>query len=246
MVTRCCLLYNLLNCYFLIIQESEEFELINYSEHGSIVDGVLYSCDFSTKSNEGTVLLLDDIVAQGSGRRAANAKRRLEYARNNLKDKEKAKKVLASALKMSKSLNKDCVINPSQLTGIKRTRSNSTSSDPSSPGGSSIVSIQSKKSKTPPTTDTKPNDQSKHPTPALMVDASCLPSSFSREPFFQPCLCKRSASSLIGNNGKGWEGAALISHGSKLRFGCIQLCLSISNKPGHSELLQALYDSHLL
>lgn len=224
--------------------------MINYSDHGSIVDGVLYSCDFSTKSTDGTVLLLDDVIAQGEGRRAQNAKRRLEYARSNLRDKEKAKKALSAAMKMNKSINRDCVIDPSQLTGIKRTRSNSTSSDPSSPGGSSIASLQSKKSKTPPVVDPRAGDQPKLETDSMTTASQGggggHHSSKETPPFSRPCLCKRSASSLIGNNGKGWEGAALISHGSKLRFGCIQLCLSISNRPGHLELLQSLFDAHLL
>lgn len=32
-----------------LLQMSRHFELLNYSEHGTTVDNVLYSCDFSDK-----------------------------------------------------------------------------------------------------------------------------------------------------------------------------------------------------
>lgn len=35
--------------YFFIFQTSKHYELLNYSEHGTTVDNVLYSCDFSDK-----------------------------------------------------------------------------------------------------------------------------------------------------------------------------------------------------
>ena len=34
----------------LFTQTSRQFELLNYSEHGTTVDNVLYSCDFSEKA----------------------------------------------------------------------------------------------------------------------------------------------------------------------------------------------------
>ena len=60
--------------------------------------------------------------------------------------------------------------------------------------------------------------------------------------FSQPCMCKRSASSLVGGNGRGWEGTATLYHGSRLRFGCVQFVLSIAGRPGHGELVKALVE----
>ena len=86
---------------------SQEYELINYSEHGSVVDGVLYSCDFSDKSPPPTststagALTLDDITALGSGRRAEKARERLKAARRSLEDKTEAKRALEAALKLA-------------------------------------------------------------------------------------------------------------------------------------------------
>ena len=55
-----------------------------------------------------------------------------------------------------------------------------------------------------------------------------------------PCLCRRSASSVVGSSGRGWEGTATLYHGSKLRFGCIQFVLSLAGRPGHAELVDGL------
>lgn len=235
-------------------QESGEYELINYSEHGSIVDGVLYSCDFSEKSSyEGTVLLLDDVLSLGEGRKAINARRRLEAARTNLQDTEKAKQALASALKLSKSINKDAVIDASNLPEVKRPRTSS-SSEPSSRESSvtsllpsSLKSRQSpfveSKGQSPCSSSSVEKTSPSHLTNRSLTSSSCHSSSTHKQSI---CTCKRSASSLIGGSGKGWEGSALVSHGSKLRFGCIQLMLSVADKPGHNDLLHALTDAHLL
>lgn len=43
-----------------------------------------------------------------------------------------------------------------------------------------------------------------------------------------PCNCKNSGSSLIGGNGAGWEGTALLHHGSHVKLGCLQFIFSIT------------------
>ena len=239
-----------------------DHELINYSEHGSIVDGVLYSCDFSEKSstsdsNHPPLLLLDDISARGTGIRADKARKKLEATRKCLEDKTKADKALTAALRLSKPISKD--YNPPDistiLAGTKRRRSNddTPASEPASPA-SSIVSIplaKTKKNSSQQRSPDKSSEKKKYLSPEkkpLIEQTGMTPgrSLLDRHLDSKPCLCKRSASSLIGSGGKGWEGAATVSHGSKLRFGCIQLVLSISNRPGHNELLQALKQHNLL
>ena len=42
-------LYTDLFTYNIFVQMSRMYELLNYSEHGTTVDNVLYSCDFSEK-----------------------------------------------------------------------------------------------------------------------------------------------------------------------------------------------------
>lgn len=63
------------------------------------------------------------------------------------------------------------------------------------------------------------------------------------------CNCTSSASSIIGGNGAGWEGTALINHGSHIKIGCLQFVFSITNfgtsgnqslPTGHSQGHQAI------
>ena len=221
------------------LQETEEFELVNYSEHGSIVDGVLYSCDFSDKSSgEGAVTFtLDDLTAQGEGIRAEKARRRMESARKSLQDRDRAQKSLQAALQLRQSICKDCAVDPQVLSTGRRKRKMSSDS-PESPGSpsSSVVSIPLSKAH---------KVTLNHQRLGQQVDAHEKERAGSSS-HQRPCLCKRSASSVIGSEGKGWEGAATVYHGSKLRFGCIQLVLSIAGRAGHSELLQALTQANLL
>lgn len=96
-------------------QATQDYELINYSEHGTVVDGVLYSCDFSHKSPTATngsvspdvALTLDDLCSLGRGRRASRARARLEAARRSLRDKQEAKRALEAALQLSAPLKDD-------------------------------------------------------------------------------------------------------------------------------------------
>lgn len=53
-------------------------------------------------------------------------------------------------------------------------------------------------------------------------------SSQGQGPHAQPCNCKASSSSLIGGSGAGWEGTALLHHGSYIKLGCIQFLFSIT------------------
>ncbi|XP_022248416.1 PHD finger protein 12-like [Limulus polyphemus] len=46
---------------------------------------------------------------------------------------------------------------------------------------------------------------------------------------WKPCNCKASSSSLIGRSGAGWEGTALLQHGSCIRCGCLQFVFSITD-----------------
>ena len=208
---------------------------MNYSEHGSIVDGVLYSCDFSDKaaasSEAAAVLMLDDLTARGDGIRAERAKRRLEAARRNLRDKERAKRAIDGALNLSRSLSKDCVLEPGSLSGSKRP--NDTLTLPGSPPPSSVVSIPLAKARKNSPAHAQYNDVfctwRNKGTPSTKDSQPSSPS-------LRSCMCKRSASSVLGCDGKGWEGAANIYHGSRLRFGCIQLVLSTSGDQATTEL----------
>ncbi|XP_078681964.1 PHD finger protein 12-like isoform X1 [Branchiostoma floridae x Branchiostoma belcheri] len=115
-------------------ETTQHYELLNYSEHGTTVDNVLYSCDFSDK--QAAVAPGNPIVSQV---RSIICRRRQE------KEEEKERKRMSAS-------------------------------------------------------------------------GSSLP---------KPCNCKASSSSLIGGSGAGWEGTALLHHGSYIKVGCLQFVFSI-------------------
>jgi len=128
---------------------SRHFELLNYSEHGTTVDNVLYSCDFSDKpattpQPSPIVAAVREIIAKG---RPKGSKKKSKHA-----EAEKAEKI-------------DLVEKPKMSAKAQDGR--------------------------------------------------------------QPCNCRISSSSLIGGSGAGWEGTAVLHHGSAIKVGCLQFVFSI-------------------
>ncbi|XP_048745110.2 PHD finger protein 12-like [Ostrea edulis] len=127
------------HAYIFYDETTKHYELLNYSEHGTTVDNVLYSCDFSDKPS-------------------------------------------------------------------------------STPQPTSVVAavrkiIKNKKVEKPKDIDTK--------------DEKRLTMSGKANEIKKPCNCKASSSSLIGGSGAGWEGTALLHHGSYVKVGCLQFVFSI-------------------
>uniref|UniRef100_A0A6Q2Y541 PHD finger protein 12 n=1 Tax=Esox lucius TaxID=8010 RepID=A0A6Q2Y541_ESOLU len=129
-------------------ENTKHYELLNYSEHGTTVDNVLYSCDFSEKASPSPTGGLVSKV-QGLVRRC-KTRGREEQADDG----------------------------SGPRTGV------------APPGG-------------------------------VM---SCQPQGGPR----LSCNCKASSSSLIGGSGAGWEGTALLHHGSYIKLGCMQFVFSIA------------------
>lgn len=114
-------------------ENSKHYELLNYSEHGTTVDNVFYSCDFTDKP---------ETSPQPSAIMAAV-------------------RHLNSKFKLKMKANESLTLTPRSL------------------------------------------------------DKQLL------------CSCKGSSSSLIGGSGAGWEGTAILHHGSYIKVGCIQFVFSI-------------------
>ena len=129
-------------CFF-SPQTSKQYELINYSEHGTYVDNVLYSCDFSDKINRHVV---------------------------SSKDLDPTK------------------VSKNKLLAAAQVRQNN-----SKPKGS-------------------------RRTVGLGV-----------QKIVKACNCTTSSSNLIGGSGAGWEGTALLHHGSYIKLGCAQFVFSITS-----------------
>lgn len=121
-------------------ENTKHYELLNYSEHGTTVDNVLYSCDFSEKASPSPP---SSLVAKVQG-----------------------------IIRRSKKREEDGVVGFTPTAGVMS----------SQPHGS--------------------------------VESSCS--------------CKVSSSSLIGGSGAGWEGTALLHHGSYIKLGCLQFVFSIT------------------
>ncbi|XP_032644627.1 PHD finger protein 12 isoform X2 [Chelonoidis abingdonii] len=120
-------------------ENTKHYELLNYSEHGTTVDNVLYSCDFSEKS---TPIPPSSIVAK--------VQSVIKCHKGRKQDEEP---------------HEEAVVMNSQAQGQRQ----------------------------------------------------------------KPCNCKASSSSLIGGSGAGWEGTALLHHGSYIKLGCLQFVFSITD-----------------
>uniref|UniRef100_A0AAV2J6M2 PHD finger protein 12 n=1 Tax=Knipowitschia caucasica TaxID=637954 RepID=A0AAV2J6M2_KNICA len=122
-------------------ENTKHYELLNYSEHGTTVDNVLYSCDFSEK------------------------------------------------------------VSPSPPSGL-------------------VAKVQGIIRRSKKQEDTAP--LSLLPAGGVMSSRSQGPSAGG------VCGCKSSSSSLIGGGGAGWEGTALLHHGSCVKLGCLQFVFSVT------------------
>eukprot|EP00731_Ephydatia_muelleri_P023083 Em0015g666a len=268
---------------------ADEYELINYSDHGSVIDGVLLCCDFAERHppEPPATLTIDGLMARGQGLRAERARLRLEAAREALGgDKDKAKKALEKVLSLpyrspvepdtnsSSSAGGGLgtkrgpdAIGPAPNTPTMKTRKMS-SRKPATKNGEVVGGGGGGGGVVPASTDHHPLcdyrqccdpghrlcqspsqacgcTQTVHPLSQqtgtkLEAKEEPVPElSDVEEGVLSPCLCQHSASLLVGSTGRGWEGTALLHHGSRVQFGCLQFVVSMAGKPGHSELVQA-------
>ena len=284
----------------LFLQATRDYELINYSEHGTLVDGVLYSCDFSDKSHDSDYPSSNSYFDNETNSPlhmsviTAQAVSKLQAARRLLENKQEAKRAVEGAIRLSVPLKDDLSLAEEMSkceglmtrTGLKRVTGESVGSSllavtggggggDSGLGGSSVVfSIPLSK-----TTDVGGGSHPKRTLPyksrgvgrggvrvevlqrnnedlekklnkisnksqchlqSRTVIESQVPESQSSSHRVL-CDCRRSLTSVCTNR-KGWEGTASLSHGSRLRFGCLQFILSLTGQPGHSELIKAVSD----
>ncbi len=245
--------------------------MLNYSEHGTVVDSVLYSCDASDKNSSSpkeppVPLTLDDIVGMGHGQRAAKCRAKLELARQDLKDKHKAKLALEGALRLIVPMSaQDDAVLAEELskseglmtrTGLKRV-SVETAHNPS------VVSIPLSKARKMEITESRKESSeqkiSKQPAQkqralnAVRSQSPVKPERTIRDYFTSAaapsvtslptrlCPCDH-RDRRIDSCEESLEGTAVLSHGSRLRFGCLEFVLSIAGCPGHDELITALLE----
>ena len=234
----------------LSVQVTGEYELLNYSDHGSVVDGVLYSCDFSDKTPAETSSdsPQQQLCSRGTPEKASE---KLETARRRLRDQTLARRSLEGALNLCKHSGREegvgevgggVGVGVSGGGATRRTTYNS-----------SVVSIPLTLSRAKKLSAGVPAGSVGDKKEELSVaNGGLSPEKMSAYPDTKtisllcpdpppsPCVCRRSASCLVGANRKGWEGTATLYHGSRLRFGCLQFVFSVAGKPGHVQLLDSL------
>ena len=293
------------------IQTTKDYELINYSEHGTVVDGVLYSCDFSDKGRHAdpprpdgyfavrgfTTPLHRPTAMDQAARKVYEAKKYLGGS------KEAGRRAVEKAIRMAMPVKDDLSLAEEMSkceglmtrTGLKRVAAESAGSLSTSgssgalPGSTTFLSIPLSKTKrtdvvaSPPRKSTgsskganrnsaksellhkQSSSQTERPVKELPTEgkksltdqgsvginllrsspcAAELSTASEAPPVGVSCDCRDSLTNKLGSTGKGWEGTATLTHGSRLRFGCVQFILSLTGQPGHSELIQALSHVH--
>lgn len=143
-------------------ETTRHYELLNYSEHGTTVDNVLYSCDFSDKTAT--------------------------------------------------------TPQPTPFVASVRSIINKKKNNSSSPGTSSSCNSTNPNHKKDVTEEPDREKTTVNNRPTMSARCRGIK---------KQCSCKGSSSSLIGGNGAGWEGTALLHHGSYIKTGCLQFVFSI-------------------
>ena len=199
---------------------------------------------------EACPLTLADLALEGHGLKAERAKAKIENARKNLRDHTHARRALEGALCLSKLAGKDdtagdgsrrTTYNSSVVSiplALSRTKKLSAGVAPN-PGKDfkmAAASPSASGSRSVPGTPEKQASAPTNSTAKKTISTGLL----GTDPPSTPCLCRRSASCLVGTNRKGWEGTATLYHGSRLRFGCLQFVFSVAGRPGHTELINTL------
>ena len=268
---------------------TDEYELINYSDYGSVIDGVLLSCDSADRRPpEGPPpLTIDSLLARGLGLRAGRARLRLEAAREALNnDKEKAKMAVDKALslpykspvesdaltaKRGQDTSSSAPTTPTVKTRKMSSRKSAMKNGEAIVGGAiPATTTEGTAAQTATASSCEPEVNNHTRTVETDIETK-VPISFNQPPLpctisgsrslltsgqpsetkveeakmeaeeghGRPCQCQRGAFLCAD---RGWEGTALLHHGSRIQFGCLQFVLSVAGKPGHKELVEAFLE----
>ncbi|XP_062513229.1 PHD finger protein 12-like isoform X2 [Corticium candelabrum] len=245
-----------------------QFELINYSEYGTLVDGIFYLSTHSSEQRTPDCSLpatftTDTVKALGDGPRASRAQKRIEMTRSKWKDSSRTTTFLASLLKMS-----------GKEGGVHVGISNTVTTAKDSP---SVVQAQASSGSCRSHKDSRINSERTVERVAGVVDVSKLELRHNLRPRVKndgslhghwdrskrgetgsgqqtgrkDCcgdglvrtidgVCCGCARFQPSNSDDGWSGSAPLFHGSLIRIGCVQLLLSVTGQPGHAELVQSI------
>ncbi|XP_034235871.1 PHD finger protein 12 [Thrips palmi] len=156
---------------------NRHYELMNYSEHGTTVDNVLYSCDFSEKVPVKDQPMSPPLNPPHHGRRSGGSSSSANTGTTNAAEPAETEVEVPPLIQKIRAV-------VDKRRGVVREEDNAP-------------------------------EPCKMPSDIGKVDMKCS--------------CRSSSSSLIGGSGAGWEGTALLNHGSFIKFGCIQFTFSVLN-----------------
>ena len=177
-------------------QTSNRYELINYSEHGTIVDSVLFSLDLSKKKCHDPEAFRRKKKAKPVDKVPVTAKPVVKWSlRQRVKEEQEL-------IEKNEKEEKDKKLSQTQA------KSASTRPEPQKPPPTTISSTQPNVQRVPV------KIQSMNPNAGKILEA---------------CCCRASPSIIIGGNGAGWEGSAILNHGSHIRMGCLEFVFSITS-----------------
>lgn len=188
-------------------EDSKKYELLNYSEHGTTVDSVLYCCDFSEKQipkQQSTDQSKDSPTVASVKQILKKARKRKAEANTDhtkpVHDDEENSHSQCSSPSRAKHCFKDDSTSDNNYLNETNSINNTTNNKPSSSLSSSVDGLAHLQ---------------------FMASKDKLT--------WESCSCRSSCSSLLSSNGAGWEGPAILHHGSLIKLGCIQFVFSVTN-----------------
>ena len=141
---------------YCFLQTTQDYELINYSEHGTVVDGVLYSLDFSDKSQDSNPPSLNSYCNMSETNTPLHkhlvtnqAVNKLQSARKVLENKQEARRAMEAVIRRSAPVKDDLSLAEEMSkgeglmtrTGLKRVTAEASGASLSSGAGLNVPPV---------------------------------------------------------------------------------------------------------
>lgn len=202
---------------------ARKYELINYSEHGTVVDSVLYSCDFGVKRILSETTPSNHHSSSRQVTKRKDIKKEVEVPSLPCHNKRTRRAVAAAAAYAASLENANATSNEKNTEELRKTRTNGIKEPEEAVKTNGSTRGGKKQMPSPDSTST-----SQFPHRMQVIERPVMMKGKRKR--IQGCSCRSSASAVIGGSGSGWEGAASLNHGSIIKFGCIHFVFSLTNQ----------------
>lgn len=187
---------------------------MNYSEHGTTVDNVLYSCDFSEKAPVKEQPMSPPLNTPHHGRRSGGSSSGVNSSGANTAEPADGEVEIPPLIQKIRAV-------VDKRRGVVREEDN-VPEPCKMPSDIGKVSYQELELLELTQVSQQSSIKCKYQISGMTLLLLFLQVDMK-------CSCRSSSSSLIGGSGAGWEGTALLNHGSFIKFGCIQFTFSVLN-----------------